>query len=125
MSDINLDLVENPVIKAFIREQAKFPEDFKLNICEDDEMYLFSLGNVKDDRDRALVRYYAIGRRILDTVKQVVDWHFGSFENVPSFLDFACGYGRFTRFLIQEMPPEQIWVSAVSYTHLTLPTTYC
>ncbi|MCZ0898906.1 SAM-dependent methyltransferase, partial [Microcoleus sp. HI-ES] len=86
MNDINLDLVENPVIKAFIQDQAKFPENFKLNICEDDEMYLFSLNNVKDDRDRALVRYYSIGRRILDTVKQVVEWHFGSFENVPSFL---------------------------------------
>jgi len=32
MSDINLDLVENPVIKAFIQDQAKFPENFKLNI---------------------------------------------------------------------------------------------
>ncbi|MCC3442644.1 MULTISPECIES: class I SAM-dependent methyltransferase [unclassified Microcoleus] len=113
MSESNLDLVQNPVIEAFIREQTKFPEDFKLNICENDEMYLFALSNVKDDRDRALVRYYSLGRRILDTVKQVVDWHFGSFENVPSFLDFACGYGRFTRFLIQEMPPEQVWVSDI------------
>lgn len=124
MSNINLDLVENPVIKAFIREQAKFPEDFKLNICEDDEMYLFSLNNVKDDRDRALVRYYAIGRRILDTVKQVVDWHFGSFENVSSFLDFACGYGRFTRFLIQEMPPERIWVSDIYANAVKFQTEY-
>lgn len=116
MSETNLDLVENPVIKAFIRDQAKFPEDFKLNICEDDEMYLFSLKNAANDLDdgtRALVRYYAIGRSVLNTVKQVVEWHFGSFENVSSFLDFACGYGRFTRFLIQEMPPEKIWVSDI------------
>ena len=124
MSDINLDLVENPVIKAFIREQAKFPEDFKQNICKDDEMYLFALSNVKDDRERALVRYYAIGRRILDTVKQVVAWHFGSFENVPSFLDFACGYGRFTRFLIQEMPPERIWVSDIYANAVKFQTEY-
>ncbi|MCY7385654.1 MAG: methyltransferase domain-containing protein [Microcoleus sp. CAN_BIN18] len=124
MSNINLDLVENPVIKAFIREQAKFPEDFKLNICEADEMYLFSLNNVKDDRDRALVRYYAIGRRILDTVKQVVDWHFGSFENVPSFLDFACGYGRFTRFLIQEIPAERVWVSDIYANAVKFQTEY-
>ncbi|MEG4342841.1 methyltransferase [Microcoleus sp. A003_D6] len=124
MSDINLDLVENPVIKAFIRDRAKFPENFKLNICEDDEMYLFSLSNVKDDRDRALVRYYAIGRRILDTVKQVVEWHFGSFENVPYFLDFACGYGRFTRFLIQEMPPERIWVSDIYANAVKFQTEY-
>lgn len=124
MSDINLDLVENPVIKAFIQDQAKFPENFKLNICEDDEMYLFSLNNVKDDRDRALVRYYSIGRRILDTVKQVVEWHFGSLENVPSFLDFACGYGRFTRFLIQEIAPEKIWVSDIYANAVKFQTEY-
>ncbi|MEG4090029.1 methyltransferase [Microcoleus sp. Pol12B4] len=124
MSDINLDLVENPVIKAFIQDQTKFPENFKLNICEDDEMYLFSLNNVKDDRDRALVRYYSIGHRILDTVKQVVEWHFGSFENVPSFLDFACGYGRFTRFLIQEIPPERIWVSDIYANAVKFQTEY-
>ncbi|MEG4074059.1 methyltransferase [Microcoleus sp. Pol14C2] len=124
MSDINLDLVENSVIKAFIQDQAKFPENFKLNICEDDEMYLFSLNNVKDDRDRALVRYYSIGRRILDTVKQVVEWHFGSFENVPSFLDFACGYGRFTRYLIQEIPPERIWVSDIYANAVKFQTEY-
>jgi SAM-dependent methyltransferase len=127
MSESNLDLVENPVIKAFIREQAKFPEDFKLNICEDDEMYLFSLKKAPDDRDdgtRALVRYYAIGRSVLDTVKQVVEWHFGSFENVPSFLDFACGYGRFTRFLIQEMPPEKIWVSDIYANAVKFQTEY-
>ncbi len=124
MSNINLDMLENPVIKALIREQTKFPENFKLNICEDDEMYLFALSNVKDDRDRALVRYYSLGRRILDTIKQIVDWHFGSFENVPSFLDFACGYGRFTRFLIQEMPPERIWVSDISTKAVKFQTEY-
>ncbi len=127
MSESNLDLVENPVIKAFIRDQAKFPEDFKLKICQDDEMYLFSLKNVADDLDdgtRALVRYYAIGRSVLDTVKQVVEWHFGSFENVPSFLDFACGYGRFTRFLIQEMPPEKIWVSDIYANAVKFQTEY-
>jgi hypothetical protein len=107
MSNINVDLVENLAVKALIRDRAKFPADFKLKICEDDEMYLFSLSNVTDDSDRALVRYYSLGRSILDAVKQVVDWHFGSFENVQSFLDFACGYGRFTRFLIQEMPPDK------------------
>ncbi|MEG4165989.1 MULTISPECIES: methyltransferase [unclassified Microcoleus] len=124
MSDSNLDLVENPVIKAFIQDQAKFPENFKLNICEDDEMYLFSLNNVKDDRDQALVRYYALGRSVLATVKQVVEWHFGSFENVPSFLDFACGYGRFTRYLIQEMPPEKIWVSDIYSNAVKFQTEY-
>jgi len=124
ISNVNLDMVENSVIKTLIREQAKFSEKFKLNICEDDEMYLFALSNVQDDSDRALVRNYSLGRRILDTVKQIVDWHFGSFENVPSFLDFACGCGRFTRFLIQEMPPERVWVSDISTKAVKFQTEY-
>ena len=49
---------------------------------------------------------------------------FGSFENVPSFLDFACGYGRFTRFLIQEMPPEKIWVSDIYANAVKFQTEY-
>ena len=110
---MNMDSPESSAVKVFIQNQAKFPEDFKPNICEDDEMYLYSLSNLDNDRDRAVVRYYAIGRRILDSVKQVVEWHFDKFENVSSFLDFACGYGRFTRFLIQELPPQQIWVSDI------------
>ncbi|HLO52474.1 MAG TPA: methyltransferase [Kamptonema sp.] len=110
---MNLDSAESSVVKAFIENKVKFPEHFKTNICEDDEMYLYSLSNLNNDRDRALVRYYAIGSRILDSVKQVVEWHFDKFENVSSFLDFACGYGRFTRFLIQELPPERVWVSDI------------
>ncbi|HAT12646.1 MAG TPA: SAM-dependent methyltransferase [Microcoleaceae bacterium UBA11344] len=124
MSNINVDLVENLAVKALIRDRAKFPADFKLKICEDDEMYLFSLSNVTDDSDRALVRYYSLGRSILDAVKQVVDWHFGSFENVQSFLDFACGYGRFTRFLIQEMPPDKIWASDIYANAVKFQTEY-
>ena len=98
---MNLDSPESSAVKVFIKNQAKFPENFKLNICEDDEMYLYSLSNLDNDRDRAVVRYYAIGRRILDSVKQIVEWHFDKFDNVSSFLDFACGYGRFNRFFIQ------------------------
>jgi 2-polyprenyl-3-methyl-5-hydroxy-6-metoxy-1,4-benzoquinol methylase len=110
---MNIDSAENLVVKSFIENQVKFPADFQTQICEEDEMYLYSLSNVDQDSDRALVRYYAIGNRILDAVKQIIEWHFGGWENVSSFLDFACGYGRFTRFLIQELPPAKIWVSDI------------
>lgn len=104
---------ENLVVQTFIKDQTKSPLTFKSTICEEDEMYLYSLQNSKGDSDRARVRYYSLGRRIRDAVKQVVEWHFQSFDQVSSFLDFACGYGRFTRFLLQEMPAEQIWVSDI------------
>ena len=50
---------------------------------------------------------------MIDVVRQIVEWGFGGFEKLSSFLDFACGYGRFMRFLVQEMPAERIWASDI------------
>lgn len=118
------DLTKNPVLQAFIQDQTKSPQTFKADICEEDEMYLYSVQNLKGDSERARVRYYSLGRRIRDAVKQVVDWHFQGFENVSSFLDFASGYGRLTRFLIQEMPAEKVWVSDIYAGAVKFQTEY-
>ncbi len=103
----------NPVIKTFLQDQLKSPRTFPTFIDEDDEMYLYSLRNLNGDQQAACIRYYSLGKRIFDGVKQIVEWHFKKFDNVSSFLDFACGYGRFTRFLLQELPPNKIWVSDI------------
>ena len=102
---------DESIVKIWLEEQTKFPQHFKTDISQADEMFLYALQNL-GDRDRATIRYYFIGKRILDAVKQVLDWHF---EKTPisSFLDFACGYGRFTRYLIQELPPKQVWVADI------------
>lgn len=107
-------LKDNPIIQKFIQERVKFPHKFPATIHPDDEMYLYSLKNLNGDREAACIRYYSLGQRIFDAVKQIVEWQFQNFDNVSSFLDFACGYGRFTRFLVQELSPEQIWVSDIS-----------
>lgn len=99
------------IVKTWLEAQTKYPQDFKTNISEADEMFLYALQNL-GDRDRATIRYYFIGKRILDAVKQVLNWHFDNLE-ISSFLDFACGYGRFTRYLIQELPPEKVWVADI------------
>jgi SAM-dependent methyltransferase len=108
---MQVDLETNSIIQAFIQDQVKFPHQFLGIIHADDEMYLYSLKNLNGDRDAAFVRYYSLGKRIFDAVNQIVEWHFQTFDNLSSFLDFACGYGRFTRFLLQELTPDQIWVS--------------
>lgn len=108
---MQVDLKTNSIIQTFIQDQVKFPHKFLGLIHEDDEMYLYSLKNLNGDRDAAFVRYYSLGKRIFDAVKQIVEWHFQTFDKLSSFLDFACGYGRFTRFLLQELTPERIWVS--------------
>lgn len=107
------DIDNNPVIKTLIKDQAKFPQTFKKNILKHDEMYLFNITNLEGDQERALVEYFSLGRHVLDEVRQIVNWYFGGFEKLPSFLDFASGCGRFMRFLIEEVPPEKIWISDI------------
>ncbi|MFB2981563.1 class I SAM-dependent methyltransferase [Microseira sp. BLCC-F43] len=108
-------LKTNPIIQNFIQDRVKFPHKFPTAIHPDDEMYLFSLKNLNGDKQAACIRYYSLGQRIFDAVKQIVEWQFQNFDNnVSSFLDFACGYGRFSRYLLQELSPQQIWVSDIS-----------
>jgi SAM-dependent methyltransferase len=99
----------DPVVRSFVRRHVHSPETFVSRIDEDDEMFLFDLQAHKGDRRRTAIGYYTIGSRFCDAIRQIADWQFGGLQNVGSFLDFACGYGRFTRFLIREMPPKSIW----------------
>lgn len=102
----------HPAQQAFIQDQVPFPQEFKSAISEEDEMYLFALENHLIP-EKASIRYYFNGRRIFDAVRQVVRWKFSGFDRINSFLDFAGGYGRFTRFLLQELPSDQVWVSDI------------
>ncbi|MGF1492789.1 MAG: class I SAM-dependent methyltransferase [Microcoleaceae cyanobacterium] len=105
-------VLENPALEFLINDQVKSPNRFQPMIDEADEMYLVALEN-QAFPERAYVRYYFNGRRIFDALKQVVDWYFQGFENIEKFFDFASGYGRLTRFLTQEIPPEKIWVADI------------
>ncbi|MGB3510428.1 MAG: methyltransferase [Microcoleaceae cyanobacterium] len=101
------------IIDTFIQNQTIENEHFQVKIHPQDEMYLYALKNTKGCSYEALLRYFSNGKRILDAVKQIVEWHFDGWENVSSFLDFASGYGRFSRFLVQEIPASKIWVSDI------------
>ncbi|MDY7003571.1 MAG: methyltransferase domain-containing protein, partial [Cyanobacteriota bacterium] len=101
------------IIDTFIQDQTRKPEEIKVNIHPQDEMYLYALKNTEGKIDEALLRYFSNGKRILDAVKQIVEWHFDGFENISYFLDFASGYGRFSRFLVQEIPVHKIWISDI------------
>ncbi len=101
------------IIDTFIQDQTREPEKIKVKIHPQDEMYLYALKNTEGRINEALLRYFSNGKRILDAVKQIVEWHFDSWENVSSFLDFASGYGRFSRFLVQEIPANKVLVSDI------------
>ncbi|HYG63137.1 MAG TPA: class I SAM-dependent methyltransferase [Thermoanaerobaculia bacterium] len=81
-----------------------------LSVDERDEMLGFLTSLHGGDRDRALFAYFQSGWSIARSMEQVLRWRFGS-ERPGRLLDFASGYGRVTRFLLRDLPPERVWVS--------------
>lgn len=104
-----LTIHEDPLVQAFLRRHAPPSGVFVARIDRDDEMFQFDLANNRGDRRRTAIGYYTVGARICSAIRQVADWRFGGLANVPSFLDFASGYGRSTRFLCHLLPPGRIW----------------
>jgi SAM-dependent methyltransferase len=100
----------NPIIKAFVQDQAKEPNNFNSTIHRNDEMFLFALQYFKGNMDHACIELLSTGKQGMDVIRQIIQWNFEGFHNVSSFLDFASGYGRLTRFLVQELPPNCIYV---------------
>jgi SAM-dependent methyltransferase len=100
-------------VSGYLKELASSDRVNSL-IHKDDEMFVFTLGKKQSDRDLSASDYFETGKRIADSVGQLVRWKFGGFQNVNRFLDFASGYGRVTRFLVQEIGPERVWVSDIS-----------
>lgn len=76
-----------------------------------DEMLDFLLG-VHVDPEQARCGYFRSGQSIADTLGQVLEWRFGP-AGSPVVLDFASGYGRVTRFLLDHVPASRLWVSDV------------
>jgi hypothetical protein len=105
-----LDVVGDRAFAALIRDLARDPATFNTRVSPHDEMYLFVMDQTGGKSRTSLFEYFTTGYRIFDTMHKVVDWYFGGFHNVGKMLEFASGYGRATRFLVQHMPPERVWV---------------
>ncbi len=101
---------ENDVlIRTATTEIVKNPSTFDPAICAEDEMHLFAKRYYNGDSDRAYIEYLRNGKQVMDLLEQVAAWKFGGVSNIPKFLEFACGHGRVTRFLVQYLPAERIW----------------
>jgi SAM-dependent methyltransferase len=101
-----------PVIAALVAGQFRHARPVNLNISRNDHMYAhteFVLGAGPE----VLTTYFRAGMQIADAALQIVDWAFGEPRKVAGLLDFACGFGRGTRFLAAAMPVERIWAADV------------
>jgi SAM-dependent methyltransferase len=82
------------------------------NIHPNDQMLNF-IASTRGSEAIARSEYFTSGAQQLKILEQLVRWKFGSFDDLPSLLDFAGGYGRLTRFLVHNLPPDRIWVSDI------------
>jgi SAM-dependent methyltransferase len=120
-----LGINNNPVVDGIIQALAKDPLSFKSGIAAADEMYSYDLKATDYQiNNPALLSYYSLGYSIFSTVQQIINCYFGGFQNLSSFLDFACGYGRFTRFLIEALSPEKVWASDIYPEAVQFQTEY-
>jgi len=100
----------SPLVDALLADLDIAPERA---IDARDEMLGFLAGAHEGDRERALFEYFRSGASIADSLGQVLSWRFGGLGRIGKLLDFASGYGRVTRFLVRQIPPERVWVADV------------
>lgn len=99
-------------VRALLADRRIAPGSVDLAIDARDEMLGFLVESMEGDRERALFGYFRSGLSIAGAMLQAVRWRFGDLSGVR-ILDFASGYGRITRFLLRDLPPERVWVSDI------------
>ncbi len=82
------------------------------DVHSDDEMYLFFTSH-PDHRNTPLKSYFISGDGMLQNLREMLNSIGRSLESTGSFLEFACGYGRFTRHLLRYLNPRRVTVSDV------------
>lgn len=80
-------------------------------IHPDDSMLRFFVERRHGHRERAVVDYFRTGHSAARAIETLLQWWFGERRPSIRLLDFASGYGRMTRFLVQRQAPERLWVS--------------
>jgi SAM-dependent methyltransferase len=107
----------HPLVTALLSADGiDYPAVFP-GIHADDEMFRELLRLRHGARDPALVDYFRTGRLASRALEQILRlWK----ECTPTpgrpfrVLDFACGWGRVTRFLAPQLAGAELWVSDVS-----------
>ena len=90
------------------------PEGFCRPLPGADEMFFKAvLPNYEMDTGIGFFKYAESTLRHYEAYRQIVEQVFGGFDALNSVMDFASGYGRLTRILLQKLPGDRIWVSDI------------
>ena len=102
-----------PAVASLVADQFRQARPVNLNISRNDHMFAHT-ELVLGAGPEVLTTYFRAGMQIADAALQIMKWAFREPHQAPSLLDFACGYGRGTRFLAATLPVERIWSSSSS-----------
>jgi SAM-dependent methyltransferase len=112
-------------VSDYLKKMVKNPETFLTRIAPTCEMYHgVILPGYNNEKNISYFKYLESGKRTFDIFRQITDFAFPGFKNLNSVLDFASGHGRLTRFLIQYLPAEIVWVSDVDPVAVTWQKNY-
>jgi len=100
------------VAEYFRRNFAKDSDRFITAIDRRCQMYAYGFPRPESDPG-AVFNYFDSGLKMLHPLRALARWKFGGFSKVGRLLDFASGFGRLTRFLVQELPASAIVVSDI------------
>lgn len=84
-----------------------------LTVDARDEMFNVFYYGRGESIDLAMHMYLESGKHIWRSLRHVLESHFGRLGEIESLLDFAAGYGRVTRHMAMDLPPERIWISEI------------
>lgn len=112
-SEASFDACDSPDVAAYVRRLVGDGAALETRIHSADEMYRYDLAAPYRSRETAALVYLATGRQIFGAVEGAVVWRFGGFAGVRSFLDFASGFGRTTRYLVRALAREKVTIAEI------------
>ena len=101
-----------PAVRRMLERAYPRAQRASLMVHPDDDMFAFGLAAIGSETLSALA-YFRAGASMMDVIERVAIWRFGSLDNVGSFLDFAAGYGRSSRFLVKYLSPDRVTVGEI------------
>ncbi|MBP0012698.1 MAG: class I SAM-dependent methyltransferase [Roseofilum sp. SID2] len=118
MNDQTIDAFTYTLVREYLADGLPGRSSLNTRIHPQDEMLLFLLDaqSYQGKEEQAVLAYFKSAQEIVDRVDRAIAWHQKSWTNIDRFLEFACGYGRLTRFWVEKLAPDKVWASDI-YTN--------
>jgi SAM-dependent methyltransferase len=87
-------------------------------IHPDDQMLTHSI-RMLENVNQSVSQYFCVALQQYRAMQRMLDLAFPQGLEEKLILDFACGYGRALRFLVQSYPAKQIWASDIQEDAVT------